>query len=56
MYVHIYKIDLARMRLDAYKSLHEGTREKLDEINSTNYVNRGRWIMSSSEETLANSV
>lgn len=54
--MYVYKIDLARIRLDAYKSLHEGTREKLDEINPTNYVNRGRRIMSSSEETLANSV
>lgn len=56
IYIYVYEIDLAQIRLDAHKSLHEGTREKLGEINSTNYANRERRIMSSSEETLANSV
>lgn len=56
IFMYIYEIDLVWIKLDAHKSLHEGTREKLDEINPTNYANRGRRIMSSSEETLANSV
>lgn len=53
----VYGINFAQIRLGAHKiTARRNARVKLREINPTNYANRGRRIMSSSGETLANSV